>query len=375
MNKPCYLSHQAIALLFEQLGSICERIVGPTMKAGAIVYQELDSPAQLPQGYQDQTEAGVYRLQQTDSQRCFDWVSTAQGIKPWVYLPEQPLWTFQADQSDTDKPCSGFTPCDSNAADTAIIGARACDLAALKLLDQHFLEGEHVDPHYQAQRDSLFIVAVNCHRSLDTCFCVSTGDGPEVSFGHDLVLDELDDGFVVNSGSQRGADLLQSMQLPQATVAQSEAAQKLRQGAKQQKRAIPTKEQLSGLIQAEADESRWEEVASRCLSCGNCTAVCPTCFCFRNHDETSLDGNVTTHLRQWDSCFSDGHGHLAGTQIRNHPEHKYRQWLMHKLVYWHEQYGRSGCSGCGRCITWCPAAIDLVAEAEKLSSPAEGSDD
>jgi ferredoxin len=358
-----FLARDALAQLFNQLDAHYDRIIGPTVKDGAVVYAELQSPQQLPAGFRDTTAAGHYRLEKEDSPRCFDWVSTPQGLKPWVFLPEESLWVLKP-QGDGDQ--AGFSSCEVPVERLAVLGVRACDLAALKLLDQHFLQGDYNDPRYRQRRAGLLIIAVNCHRSLETCFCVSTGDGPEVTRGHDLVLDELDEGFVVAAGSSQGEDLLNKLDLAPATAQQLEAAIARRQPATRQQRALPARDLRTALYAAEADVTRWEEVAGRCLTCGNCTAVCPTCFCFRTGDEATLDGSQITHRRQWDSCFSDAHSHLAGTQIRNQPAHKYRQWLLHKLAYWHQQYGRSGCTGCGRCIAWCPAAIDLVAEARRL---------
>ena len=107
-------------------------------------------------------------------------------------------------------------------------------------------------------------------------------------------------------------------------------------------------------------------MARRCLACGNCVAVCPTCFCSREGEHATLDGEHAEHLREWDSCFTAAHGYTHGTQIRPDVRTRYRQWLTHKLATWHQQYGRSGCVGCGRCIAWCPVGIDLTAEVSAL---------
>jgi ferredoxin len=121
--------------------------------------------------------------------------------------------------------------------------------------------------------------------------------------------------------------------------------------------------------------ARWDEVATRCLGCGNCTMVCPTCFCSSVHDVTDLAapaGEVrVTREQRWDSCFSLDHSFVHGGPVRSTLADRYRQWLTHKLSTWWDQFGRSGCVGCGRCITWCPVGIDIVEEASVLVSDAE----
>ncbi len=208
----------------------------------------------------------------------------------------------------------------------------------------------------------LFLVAVNCSHPAATCFCVSTGDGPEAATGYDLVLDELDAGFIVSAGSAAGRRGSCRLPVMPVTPAQESEAQAARAGAvAMQARTLPGRD-LSGLLFDNQEHSRWDDVAARCLSCGNCTSVCPTCFCYREVDEPALDGSVTVHTREWDSCFTQGHSYITGMTIRPDTRLRYRQWLTHKFGSWHEQYGRSGCVGCGRCITWCPVGIDVTAE-------------
>jgi len=205
-------------------------------------------------------------------------------------------------------------------------------------------------------------VAVHCAAPAATCFCASTGDGPRAESGYDLALAELDDGFVLESGSRRGAAVLPALPTGPATDAQiAQSAREMAQAATQQRR-LPSRNLRAALF-ANLEHPRWEQVAGRCLACGNCTAVCPTCFCHAESDLAALDGGASEHLREWDSCFGRMHSYIHGLTIRPDRRTRYRQWLTHKLGAWHDQYGRSGCVGCGRCIAWCPVGIDLTEEA------------
>ena len=123
---------------------------------------------------------------------------------------------------------------------------------------------------------------------------------------------------------------------------------------------------IKELFYRNLEHPRYDEVAKRCLTCGNCTLVCPTCFCVDIEDFTSLDGQTAERVRSWYSCFSVDHSHIHGGPIRPSPKARYRQWLTHKLATWIDQFGVSGCVGCGRCITWCPVGIDITEEAAAI---------
>ena len=250
----------------------------------------------------------------------------------------------------------------------AIIGVRACDLAALALQDAHFLQEGRRDAHYAQRREHLFLVAVQCAEPGATCFCASTGDGPAPTAGYDIALAELAEGFVVVAGSTKGNAVLNALNLSPATPQQIKATQQQGEAAAaRQTRSLPGRN-LREALMSQLEHPRWNEVATRCLACGNCTAVCPTCFCHAEVDAPALNGQASQHDRIWDSCFGESHGHLHGINVRPDIRSRYRQWLTHKLATWHDQFGRSGCVGCGRCIAWCPAGIDLTEEAAALTA-------
>jgi ferredoxin len=254
----------------------------------------------------------------------------------------------------------------------AVLGVRPCDLAALYLNDQHFLQQQYPDPHYLAQRQQLLLIAVNCTHPADTCFCASTGDGPRAHFGYDLALTELEEGFVVEIHSDVGKQLAQQLALQEVTTHQLQQVDvAMKQATENQQRQLPSRD-LNKTLFDNLDHSQWADVGERCLSCGNCTAVCPTCFCHQEDEVSDIQGKVSNHYREWDSCFTQGHSYIHGITIRPDTPKRYRQWLTHKLGSWHDQYGRSGCVGCGRCITWCPVGIDITQEVAAICGETSG---
>ena len=357
-----FLPRDGLQTLLDVLQAAGYRCIGPMVRDGAIVFDDLSSVEQLPRGIVEQQAPGSYRLNQSHNTRYFDWANGPQALKPWVFAPRETLWSCEQDEQGGMR----FHPLEPTGQAMAMLGVRACDLAALYILDRHFLQQQYQDPYYLARRQQLLLIAVNCTHPADTCFCASTGDGPQVRYGHDLVLTELDDGFVMEAHSDLGKRFMQNLN-PQAVTSQQhqQVAAAMSAAADSQQRRLPGRD-LNQALFANLEHPQWAAIGERCLSCGNCTAVCPTCFCHHATETPSLRGDVTVHGREWDSCFTQGHSYIHGMTIRPDTAKRYRQWLTHKLGSWHEQYGRSGCVGCGRCITWCPVGIDITVEATAI---------
>lgn len=365
-----FLPRAQLQRLFDVLSTSHSKVVGPVVRDGAIVYDAIERASQLPAGWRDEQAPGRYRLVPSDTPRCFAWAVGAQALKPITFAPREELWRAERNSRGDLR----FIEPPHEAPTLAVIGVRACDLAALHLQDQHFAFGTYADAYYNRRRRALFIVAVDCAYPAATCFCASTGDGPRATSGFDLALTELDEGFLVAARSEAGRTVAEELPLVPATPAQLAQAEAERQAAAEgQQRAMPGRD-LKDALFARLDDPHWKDVGERCLACGNCTAVCPTCFCHSEHDLVTADGAGAQHTRQWDSCFGAGHSYIHGWVIRGSTDLRYRQWLTHKLGSWHEQYGRSGCVGCGRCITWCPVGIDITEEAAALAGGPEQSD-
>jgi ferredoxin len=359
---PRFLPRERFPSLLDGLQQAGYRCVGPQIKEGAIVYDALRSVDDLPRGIRDQQTPGEYRLYQDKGPRYFTWANGPQALKPLLFAPRENLWRVERDAGGRLR----FRETLPAEVPIAVIGARACDLAALRIQDKIFLQDAHPDPYYGARRKGLFIVAVNCSHPATTCFCASTGDGPGATHSYDIALDELDDGFVTTAGSAKGKQILDGLALGAATTAHCHmAADQLQLAVQCQTRTLPGRNLRDALF-ANLDHPRWQEVAERCLSCGNCTSVCPTCFCHAQSEQPRLNGEDSEHVREWDSCFAQGHSYIHGLTIRPDTRTRYRQWLTHKLGSWHDQFDSSGCVGCGRCVTWCPVGIDITEEAAAI---------
>ncbi|MBV1788299.1 4Fe-4S dicluster domain-containing protein [Marinobacterium sp. D7] len=367
METPGFLPMARLQTLIDTLIDDGFRCVAPQVRDGAILYDTLDKVKQLPKGVTQEQSNGRYRLHQTDSTRNFAWANGPQAIKPLTFAPREELWYSEVKSDGSLK----FYQAPTETEPVAILGVRACDLAALALQDQHF-QHSFPDPYYDARRKRLLLIAVHCTHPAETCFCASTGDGPEARSGYDLSLYETDLGYFVTAGSLAGEMLLHRLPLEAGDAALFAAARgETGAAADAQQRQLPEGD-LQAMLFGNLNHPQWQAVAERCLSCGNCTQVCPTCFCHSENSVPSISGQSTAHERQWDSCFSPGHSYIHGITLRKDTASRYRQWLTHKFGSWHEQYGRSGCVGCGRCISWCPVGIDPTEELAVICKDSAG---
>ncbi len=345
----------------EVLGRQGYRVLGPTRRDGAIVYDDVTSVAELPAGWMDEQEGGTYRLKNRTDAAFFGYGVGPHAWKKFLQPPMQQLW--QARRNGT-----GFHPEEETreASPLAFLGVRPCDLHAIGIQDKVHLEGSYPDTAYRRRRENVFLIAVNCTQAGGTCFCASMGTGPKAASGFDLALTEVLNHechfFVVEVGSRSGAELLAEVPHAPARDEDKELADHLAQEtAARMGRSLETRD-IKEVLHRNLEHPRWERVAERCLTCANCTMVCPTCFCTTVEDVTDLAGERAERCRKWDSCFTMDFSYIHGGSVRYSPQARYRQWMTHKLGTWMEQFGTLGCVGCGRCITWCPVGIDITEE-------------
>jgi ferredoxin len=358
------LGRDGLSALLHALRSDGYVLVGPTVRDGAIVNAEIEGAHELPVGWTEEQEAGTYRLRRRDDDAVFGFALGPSSWKERFFLPRLRQWRARRDGD-------GFAV-EEEAVDPprlALIGVRSCDLHAIAVQDRVFLGGAVTDPDYAARRRDVFVVAVNCGQAGGTCFCVSMGTGPRAREGFDLALTELREGpsrLHVEVGSERGAALLARLEWTPATPDEVRAADAVvEHTASSMGRTLDTTG-IKELLYRSYEHPRWDDVAARCLTCANCTLVCPTCFCATTEDVTDLTGEHAERWRTWDSCFTLAHSYVHGGSVRATPRSRYRQWLVHKLATWIDQFGTSGCVGCGRCITWCPVGIDLTEEVRAM---------
>lgn len=341
------------------------QVVGPTLGEGAITYNELNSVTDLPVGWTDEQDGGTYRLKKRDDLALFGYVVGPHSWKKFLLPPVLRLW-----QAKRAGKSFQIVAEHGNAKKYAFVGVRSCDMHAITIQDKVFMNGQYVDPHYKSRRADAFILAVNCGQAGGTCFCVSMNTGPKASFGFDLAMTEVLDGnrhyFLTEVGTELGAEILREIPHRHANEEETFAADAVvKKTAAHMGRSMDTTD-IKDLLYRNYEHPRWDNVAERCLTCANCTMVCPTCFCTTVEDTTDLSGEHAERWRKLDSCFTRDFSYIHGGSVRSSAKSRYRQWMTHKIATWIDQFGTSGCVGCGRCITWCPVAIDITEEVRAI---------
>ena len=313
-HPPTVITREGLGSLIAGLRADGFRVIGPAMRDQAIVYDDIESIADLPAGWTDEQDGGHYRVKRRDDAALFGYNVGPHAWKRFLHPPLLRMWRAErsADGMQVTKPAEP-------AEKYAFLAVRSCELHAIAIQDRVFLEGPHVDPHYQARREGAFIVAVNCGQAGGTCFCVSMNTGPKAAAGFDLALTELigeEHAFLVEVGSERGGALLASIPhqpaQPKDTTAAANAVANAAGNMGRHMRSDDVRE----LLMANLEHPRWDDVAERCLTCGNCTMVCPTCFCTSVSDANDLAGGAERN-RRWDSCFTMDFSYIHGGSVRS----------------------------------------------------------
>lgn len=353
----------ALNELIQSLQRANYTVVGPTLRGAAIVLDEISSTSDLPVGKTDEQAPAQYRLVDHAPKTFFGASVGPQSWKQFLFPPVLKL--VSAKKNGTSYELRDPLQDSQKPVRYAFLGVRACDLSAIHVQDMVFGGGAYRDPAYLRQRHETFIVAVNCTRAGGTCFCSSLRTGPRARSGFDLALTEVVDNghfLLVEVGTEKGEALLATVKKKIAEDDERESADRAVRAAAQLTGRSLESEHTREILYSNAEHPRWDVVGQRCLSCANCTMVCPTCFCTTVEDVTDLTGTEAERTRKWDSCFTLDFSYIHGGSVRSSSRARYRHWLTHKLASWVDQFGTIGCVGCGRCITWCPVGIDITEE-------------
>jgi hypothetical protein len=295
------ITQEGLAGLIGGLRAEGFRVIGPTLRDEAIVYDDIESLGDLPSGWTDEQDGGHYRVKRRQDAALFGYNVGPHAWKRFLHPPLLRMWR-------AEKTADGMTVTQTAepAERYAFLAVRSCELHAIAIQDRVFLQGPYVDPHYQARREGAFIIAVNCGQAGGTCFCTSMNTGPKAAEGYDLALTELiadEHEFLVEVGSERGAALLASVPNRPADLQHSALAANAIARAEGNMGRQMRSDDVRDLLLANLEHPRWDDVAERCLTCGNCTMVCPTCFCTAVEDTNDLSG-AAERKRRWDSCFT-----------------------------------------------------------------------
>jgi sulfhydrogenase subunit beta (sulfur reductase) len=359
--KTKVIDSSSLNLIFQALVKNDYKLIGPVVHNNCIIYDEISSVSDLPVAVTDEQDKAYYRIKKNDRDSFFYYNTSPYSWKKFLFPTNLKLW--EADKVNN----SGFEikKNEPEIPSYAFIGVKSCELDAIMVQDKVFLKGEYIDTYYQKVREKAFIISTNCTKANKTCFCVSMKTGPKATIGFDISMTEVFDAshhyFVLHSGSEKGNAILAD--IPSVDANEFNLSEEIRaiKNAEKQIRAIDTNH-VKNILYKNIDNEKWDEIAKRCLSCANCTLVCPTCFCNTVEDVTDLKGDHAERWRRWDSCFNLEYAKVAGGNFRTSAKARYRQWLTHKFASWIDQFDTSGCVGCGRCITWCPVEIDVTEE-------------
>jgi hypothetical protein len=363
-HHPVVLDRAGLQALIDALVADGRKVIGPTVRDGAIVCEEITQVGELPAGWGDQQAPGQYRLRRREDDALFGYVVGPDSWKRYLFPPVAVTWHAELNADGVT-----ITP-PPDPPRYAFLGVRGCELAAIAIQDRVLFHTAYPDRDYTARREGLLLIAVNCSTPAATCFCSSMGTGPRVGPGYDLALTELLDGdhprYLVEVGSEKGAALVAKLSTRAAAPADQAAAAAVWTAAEGAITKTMAADGVQELLVRNLEHPRWDEVGARCLACTNCTMVCPTCFCADFREAGGLSAGESEQHRTWASCFAVDHSYIHGGSMRTSGRSRYRQWMTHKLSTWHKQFGTSGCVGCGRCIAWCPVGIDITEEAEAI---------
>ncbi len=303
-------------------------------------------------------DAVVYRACDSGLRVELDTMPTT-SPKEIVFPQNETLLTYTRGSGNEDGSVGVETTETLPSGKAVIFGTRPCGARGLLIFDQVYNNERIRDAYYAARRENTLTITIACNRPRPTCFCNSVGGAPDDSKGSDIMLYPLDDGFVAEALTSGGEELL-------ALAPSSPAGEKAVKAKAKAGQAIETMGSPMDLSEVRkkfdlcfTDLAFWEKHSGKCLSCGICTYLCPTCYCFNITDEGSEEKGK--RLRSWDNCMSFNFtAEASGHNPRSAKAMRLRNRIGHKFVYYPELHeDRLACCGCGRCITACPSSVDI----------------
>lgn len=312
-----------------------------------------------PQKFDEQ----VMLLPFEEKELTLDYINLTFPVKEYLFKQKERLFSWEKAE-ETIKVSNTY---DSKKNKSIFFGVRPCDTYGIAYMDKFFLKG-YTDEVYKKNKEAAYIVAINCIKPGDNCFCSSMGVGPFAKYGYDLLLTELDNLYLVEVGSEKGEDLIalgKTLFINTDENLLNEKANLLENVMSEFKTKL-TKDNIHKLLDENFNDALWEQLSKDCVRCTGCTSICPTCTCF-NVVEENICSCSGCRVRYWDSCQSDSFTRNAGEHNpRNHVSRvKYR--IYDKMKYIEEKFYMKGCTGCGRCINVCPSNINIVSIINKLA--------
>jgi sulfhydrogenase subunit beta (sulfur reductase) len=310
----------------------------------------------------DEQLEDVNFLPVTDAaQICFDYDNTTTSPKEFFFPESECMFSFSSADNDTIK-------LNNQAEEAVLFGIRSCDMKAIELLDK-FYERKFEDSFYLSKRKKTVIISVGCSELNEQCFCTSTKTGPVLEEGFDLQLLKSGDDYIVQVGSEKGLELFESYAglFGPATDAD---AKKIIDGVKKSEPKFDLQTVYQKLKDDKVSDTLWEDIAGRCQSCGLCLFLCPTCSCYTVLDK-AMPAGENRRLRQWDACYFRGFTRMAGLNdaVRDNKEMVRRKY-NHKLMQQIDEFGMSGCTGCGRCNLTCVGNVNWLENIIKIEKGA-----
>jgi len=310
-------------------------------------------------------ETGIATIARWDGKDTsfLDWYRNTIIPPKAIFFPSmEEMFTFQK-----DKQSYHIEQSSSDGQKQLIFGIRPCDANAMTILDKTF-EDAYEDPYYLSKKKNTVLVGLGCTRPYDSCFCTSLGSSPTDSTNVDLMLTDIGDAFLVEAITDKGKELItKTSGLEDATKADETRAKKSKEAADQKiTRHLDTQDIGNKLLASFEDQDFWEEIAAKCLSCGICTLLCPTCYCFDINDE--LVKNKGTRFRNWDSCSFPSYTKMPMENPREEKWRRVRNKVCHKYEFYPMNFDVIACTGCGRCIRLCPVNWDITQTLERIQS-------